>query len=625
MSGRRGLYGLLAADVASGIGTRVSVVAIPWLVLVTTEDPAKMGLIAALEMLPYAASGALAAPLADRFGLRRTSIVTDVVSTLAVALIAAVPNIPFPLLALLVAVAGGMRGVGDRVRHVLLRPMVEPTGIPMARVTAAYEGLTRAALLVGAPLGGLLVFWFGAQGAIWVDAVTFAVSAVLVLVFVFPAALPPEPREGYFTALAGGARFLFTDKLLVLMLATVFFLNVFGQASVAVYIPLWVNQEFGTPAALGLLLGGYAAGAVTGALVFTVFATRLPRYLTFALGALLSSAPRLLALVITDDLVLVLAITFASGVATAAVNPILGAVLYERVPVRLQTRVFGLIGALAFLGLPIGGALAGELVTWVGLDAAITVTGLVALAVTTLPLFVRRGYGTTMPELTEETDPHCLAAGEAEKLLAGHPWRRFVVLGDSVAAETGEAFDGYRTASWVRRIEAALREQCAELEYLNLGVSGRTAAQVRAEQLADALAFRPDLALVVCGGNDAFSRRYTEESAGSVDAELSAMITELRAAGAEVITVGMFDVSHSPAVPADFKAGLGERMRLLSERTGRVAAEHGTIHVHLTSHPAGAEPTLYSSDGKHGNARSDAIAAAEAIRRLGTHLAARTP
>ena len=52
-------------------------VAIPWLVLITTGSPAKMGLVAGAEMLPYVVSGVLAAPLADRFGLRRTSIVTD--------------------------------------------------------------------------------------------------------------------------------------------------------------------------------------------------------------------------------------------------------------------------------------------------------------------------------------------------------------------------------------------------------------------------------------------------------------------------------------------------------------------------------------------------------------------
>ena len=51
---------------------------------------------------------------------------------------------------------------------------------------------------------------------------------------------------------------------------------------------------------------------------------------------------------------------------------------------------------------------------------------------------------------------------------------------------------------------------------------------------------------MVCGGNDAFRPAYDPDA---VDAELTAMITALQGAGADVITVGMFDVSHSPAVP----------------------------------------------------------------------------
>ncbi|GAA2710966.1 hypothetical protein GCM10010429_27140 [Micromonospora olivasterospora] len=83
-----------------------------------------------------------------------------------------------------------------------------------------------------------------------------------------------------------------------------------------------------------------------------------------------------------------------------------------------------------------------------------------------------------------------------------------------------------------------------------------------------------------------------------------------------------FAVDVSPAVPERLRAGLGERMRRLSARTRRLAERFGTLHVHLTDHPAVADPSLYSGDGRHGSARSDAIATAETLRRLGAHLAA---
>ncbi|SBT42167.1 Lysophospholipase L1 [Micromonospora auratinigra] len=221
--------------------------------------------------------------------------------------------------------------------------------------------------------------------------------------------------------------------------------------------------------------------------------------------------------------------------------------------------------------------------------------------------------------MTEATDPWCLRAGESVELLRGHPWRRFVVLGDSVAEGLCEPVEGYPDLQWADRIAAELRAVRPELAYLNLGRRGLRAHEVRAAQLGPALAFAPDLALVVCGGNDAFRPGYDP---AAVDAELTALVGALRDAGADVVTVGMFDVSHSPAVPAALRAGLGERMRLLAAHTRALGERLGTLHVHLTDHPLVADPSLYSSDGRHGSARSDAIAAAETVRVLGARLAA---
>jgi lysophospholipase L1-like esterase len=224
-----------------------------------------------------------------------------------------------------------------------------------------------------------------------------------------------------------------------------------------------------------------------------------------------------------------------------------------------------------------------------------------------------------MPTFDEATDPYCLRAGESARLLAGHPWRRFVVLGDSVAEGLAEPVEGYSKLQLADRIAAELRAACPELAYRNLGHRGLRAREVRAEQLQPALDFEPDLALVVCGGNDAFPATYKPEQ---VDVELAAMVAALREAGADVITVGIYNVSYSPVIADWLRPGLRERMRMLSERTGKLAAELGTLHLNLSAHPAVTDPSLYSSDGRHGNARSDAIAVAEAVRMLGDHLAA---
>ncbi|MFE9202286.1 MFS transporter [Micromonospora sp. NPDC007230] len=391
MTPRRELYTLVGADLLSNLGTRISVVAIPWLVLETTGSPTRMGLVAAAETLPYMLSSALATPWADRFGVRRTAVTVDAASAAAMAVVALAPWLGFGALLALVAVAGGLRGIGDRVKHVLFKPAAERAGVPLIRLTSAYDGLARGMTLFGAVLGGLLIDWVGVTRAIWIDAATFAVCALLIGVLVRPpASAEPAPRESYLRALRGGFGYLRTDRTLLTMLVVVSASNMFANASVAVWIPLWVDRVLGDPAGFGLVLGVFSGGALLGNLLFTLAGTRLPRRSTFALGLALSGAPRLLALALSDELVVVLTVTFLSGVAIAAVNPLLGAALYERVPAPLQTRVLGISGSVAFLGLPVGALLGGWSVAALGLAPALLVMAVACLVLTVGPLLLAR-------------------------------------------------------------------------------------------------------------------------------------------------------------------------------------------------------------------------------------------
>lgn len=389
-SPRTSLVALFTADILSALGTRVTAVAIPWLVLMSTGSAAKMGLIAAAEMLPYALTGVLAAPLADRFGLRLTSIVTDVGSALAMVAVILSPGSSFSQLAALVAVGGALRGIGDRVKHVMLRPLAEQCGVQMLRITSLYEGLNRAATLVGAPLGGLLIAWLGTRGALWADAASFALCGALVLLLVrLPAdevAAATPPREPYWTALRGGFSFLRGDQVLIGMMAMTFAINVFSQASAAVYAPLWVKDVIGSPVVLGLLFGGFAGGALLGNVIFTVFAERIPPYRAFVIGALIGGAPRLLTMGLSQEVWLVVSVSFLCGIATASLNPVIGVTLYTRVPPQLQTRVFGVIGAITFAGIPVGSLLGGWSVALVGLRPALLLAGGLFLLATLIPV-----------------------------------------------------------------------------------------------------------------------------------------------------------------------------------------------------------------------------------------------
>jgi MFS family permease len=139
MSRRRGMIGLLAANGLSMLGTRMSMLAIPWFVLTTTGSAAETGIIAFAELAPYAVLMGIGGPWVDRIGAWRVAVASELSAGL---LIGAVPLLHFtghlslPLLALLVAVAGGVRGAGDTGNRVLVPGLAEQAGALTAQLEA---------------------------------------------------------------------------------------------------------------------------------------------------------------------------------------------------------------------------------------------------------------------------------------------------------------------------------------------------------------------------------------------------------------------------------------------------------------------------------------------------------
>ena len=84
---QRPLVAMLVASGISLVGTRLSAIALPLFVLITTGSATRTGLVAFAEMAPYVVMQALAGPLTDRVGPRRISILSDLVSAAVVAFI----------------------------------------------------------------------------------------------------------------------------------------------------------------------------------------------------------------------------------------------------------------------------------------------------------------------------------------------------------------------------------------------------------------------------------------------------------------------------------------------------------------------------------------------------------
>jgi len=384
---------LLLAHTVSATGNTATFIALPLYVYATTGSAALLGVLGAATVAPVVVGGVFGGVLVDRFGYRRTSVVSDVVGAVTIAavpLLAATTGLPFAGLIALVVATGLLDTPGQAARHALLPELAAEAGVPLERATGWMDAAERAARLLGAPAAGGLVAAVGAPVVLVLDAATFVVSAVLVAVTV-PAATAPRSapvsggRHGYRRDLAEGLAFVRGDRLLRAVVGMIVLTNAFDAAWSSVVLPLHAARHLGGGTALGLLVAAFGAGAVVGAVVFGAVGSRFSRRTVFGVAFLLAGGPRFLVLAAQPSLAVLLVALGLAGLAGGALNPILGAAQLERVPAAARARVAGVVGAGAWAGMPLGTLLAGLWLDRGSLTTLLLVLGGAYLLVTLLP------------------------------------------------------------------------------------------------------------------------------------------------------------------------------------------------------------------------------------------------
>lgn len=427
-------WGWLTADIASWSGTRLAALAIPWLVLTTTGSATLTGIVVAAEMAPLVIARALGGPLIDRVGAPRAAVAADAASTVTVALVPVLwlaGHLSFGALVAIVAVVGALRGPADAAKHALIPALTRHTGRPLEFFTGIAGTVERLASTVGAALGGALVAVIGAAPALGVTAGCFATSGLLVGLIVGPrlrvdsvgAPADPSPdvettgvettdgsttkdestdgestASGYLGQLREGAAFLRREPVLLGITIMLSLTNALDVAWASVLVPASVLDRDAGPETVGVIFKTMSGAAIAGALLATLWAARLPRLPVYVVAFLLAGAPRFVALSGIPGIAggfaahtpvwLCLAVIAVAGFGSGFLNPILGAVIFERIPAPLVGRVSSLTNALAWSLMPVGGLVGGVLVDRLGVSPALWWLGLAFLAAAMLPVVV---------------------------------------------------------------------------------------------------------------------------------------------------------------------------------------------------------------------------------------------
>ena len=295
-----------------------------------------------------------------------------------------------PVLFVAAAVFGVVRGPGDSAKEIFIPDIAERAQLPLPRVTGLAGSIERLAGTVGPAVAGALVAFVGPVPALAVTSGAAVLSAGSIAAFTRglhqPASAPDGTDEGgYLARLRGGFAFLNRDRLLRSAVLMIAFTNFLDAALSAVLVPVWAKSTGAGPAGIGLLGSALGISALAGSICATVIAERLPRQLVFLVGFLVGGAPRFVVLALGLPFPVIVAVWMVSGFGLGFLNPILGALFFERVPKHMQGRVNAICDSGAWTLIPFGGLAAAAVVSVVGLAPTLLVAGLGYLVATTLP------------------------------------------------------------------------------------------------------------------------------------------------------------------------------------------------------------------------------------------------
>jgi MFS family permease len=389
---------LFGGSTISAIGDQFTLVALPWLVLKLTGDPAALGLVLATMALPRAAFMLIGGAVVDRMSPRRVLLGARAINALLVSLLAVLVLAGAIQMWMIYLIALGI-GLSTAFTYpagsAILPQLMEPKQLQPAN--ALMMGMRQLSMIVGPVLAGLLIDTGAHAGqqqavadasglglAFSVDALSFLFSlGSLMLVRIHSDHHPKTPVGSVLANVASGIRNIWADLPLRAFILYAAVVSVFVGGPIQVGLPVLADTRLDLGAAsLGILMTANGVGMLLGSFLSGA-ASKLVRG---RLGLMVLGIDSLAGLALAT---LAFAHSTVGGAALLTATGMLGGIaqiaivswIQRRVAPEMMGRTMSVL-MFTFMGLgPLSAAIAGSLLKVISLPALFVGAGLTLTAI----------------------------------------------------------------------------------------------------------------------------------------------------------------------------------------------------------------------------------------------------
>ncbi|HEY0276976.1 MAG TPA: MFS transporter [Solirubrobacterales bacterium] len=302
--------------------------------------------------------GSLAGGLVDRVDMRALLIVCDVGQAILYALVATLPS--FGILIALTALATVLQTFYNPARTAIVPALVEEDELISANALIGVA--TNLYVAIGPLIGALLFTLIGASGGLLVNAATFLGSALLTRMV--PPTPPPEDSEpeGLLASAATGARFVWRDRVLRALAASIFLLVAFIAVDNVALVFLVRETLGGSALAYGVIEAVFGIGMLIG--TFWILRGRGGQWLATRLYvfACTLSVSGSIGGAIAPSVAVLAPFEALAGAGNSMEVVAMETIVQQRTPRGMIGRVYGFVSSLTWFGLGISTGLGGLLV-----------------------------------------------------------------------------------------------------------------------------------------------------------------------------------------------------------------------------------------------------------------------
>ncbi|MCA9839858.1 MAG: MFS transporter [Trueperaceae bacterium] len=347
---------LIIGLVVSSIGDEIYIA----VMMLQLEDLSSSGLVVALflasQLIPAILLAPLAGQIVDRFETSRVLILTQMLQTVLLFVMSLTQNISLLLAGAFVL--GALFSISQPALFALIPELAEKSQVSTKRINAVVEFFSRSAMLIGPIVGSFLLGTLGASAALLIDAATFGVSALSILVVGIRRHPGPHEAGGSFIKESmEGVNVLNRDPLLR-ELTPIYTLMTFALSLIAVSEIFFVRSVLnGSPIIYGVVSALWGVGLLLGS--FLAGRSEEDKYPANPVS--LSTLNMGISLLITgffSKLLVMIPSQIYGGTANGVLNVSMVNLLHTRVSKEVHGRVFSAFGALSRVAVIFGYGLA---------------------------------------------------------------------------------------------------------------------------------------------------------------------------------------------------------------------------------------------------------------------------